>query len=218
MRVLVIEDEVDLLKGLARSLRGEGYAVDTASDGDIGLRKAEDTPYDAIILDVMLPGMDGWALLQSIRETKKTPVLMLTARDGRLERIRGLDLGADDYLVKPFDLGELLARLRAIIRRASGEARSVMRLQDVTIDAPARRVTKAGAEVELTAREYALLEYLATHRGKVVTRTELYDHLFDEQEDSLSNLLDVHVSNLRKKLGHALIVTRRGHGYTIEKE
>lgn len=218
MRVLVIEDEVDLLKGLARSLRGEGYAVDTASDGDTGLRKAEDTPYDAIILDVMLPGMDGWALLQSIRETKKTPVLMLTARDGRLERIRGLDLGADDYLVKPFDLGELLARLRAIIRRASGEARSVMRLQDVTIDAPARRVTKAGTEVELTAREYALLEYLATHRGKVVTRTELYDHLFDEKEDSLSNLLDVHVSNLRKKLGHALIVTRRGHGYTIEKE
>lgn len=218
MRVLVIEDEVDLLKGLARSLRGEGYAVDTASDGDTGLRKAEDTPYDAIILDVMLPGMDGWELLQSIRETKRTPVLMLTARDGRLERIRGLDLGADDYLVKPFDLGELLARLRAIIRRSNGEARSVMRMQDVTIDAPARRVTKAGTEVELTAREYALLEYLATHRGKVVTRTELYDHLFDEQEDSLSNLLDVHVSNLRKKLGPALIVTRRGHGYTIEKE
>jgi two-component system OmpR family response regulator len=218
MRVLVIEDEVDLLKGLARSLRAEGYAVDTASDGHTGLRKAEDTPYDALILDVMLPGMDGWELLQSIRETKKTPVLMLTARDGRLERIRGLDLGADDYLVKPFDLGELLARLRAIIRRASGEARSVMRMQDVTIDAPARRVTKAGVDVELTAREYALLEYLAAHRGKVVTRTELYDHLFDEQEDSLSNLLDVHVSNLRKKLGHSLIVTRRGHGYTIEKE
>ena len=218
MRVLVIEDEVDLLKGLARSLRAEGYAVDTASDGHTGLRKAEDTPYDAVILDVMLPGMDGWELLQSIRETKKTPVLMLTARDGRLERIRGLDLGADDYLVKPFDLGELLARLRAIIRRASGEARSVMRMQDVTIDAPARRVTKAGVDVELTAREYALLEYLAAHRGKVVTRTELYDHLFDEQEDSLSNLLDVHVSNLRKKLGHSLIVTRRGHGYTIEKE
>ena len=218
MRVLIIEDEVDLLKGLARSLRTEGYAVDTASDGDTGLRKADDTAYDAIILDVMLPGLDGWQVLQTIRETKKTPVLMLTARDGRLERIQGLDLGADDYLVKPFDLGELLARLRAIIRRAIGEARSVIRMHDVTIDAPARRVTKAGSEVELTAREYALLEYLATHRGKVVTRTELYDHLFDEQEDSLSNLLDVHVSNLRKKLGHALIVTRRGHGYTIERE
>ena len=109
MRVLVIEDEEDLLKGLACSLRGEGYAVDTASDGESGLRKALDTPYDAIVLDVMLPLMDGWALLQSIRETKKTPVLILTARDGRLERIRGLDLGADDYLVKPFDLGELLA-------------------------------------------------------------------------------------------------------------
>lgn len=216
MRVLVIEDEEDLLRGLARSLRAEGYAVDTASDGEIGLRKAEDTPYDAIILDVMLPAMDGWALLETIRQSKKTPVLMLTARDGPRERIRGLDLGADDYLVKPFDLGELLARLRAIIRRSAGETRSLIAMKDVTLDVSARRVTRAGSEVELTAREYALLEYLAINRGKVVTRTQLYDHLFDEQEDSLSNLLDVHVSNLRKKLGHELIVTRRGHGYSID--
>ena len=216
MRVLVIEDEEDLLRGLARSLRAEGYAVDTASDGEMGLRKAEDTPYDAIILDVMLPAMDGWALLETIRQSKKTPVLMLTARDGPRERIRGLDLGADDYLVKPFDLGELLARLRAIIRRSAGETRSLIAMKDVTLDVSARRVTRAGSEVELTAREYALLEYLAINRGKVVTRTQLYDHLFDEQEDSLSNLLDVHVSNLRKKLGHELIVTRRGHGYSID--
>lgn len=216
MRVLVIEDEEDLLRGLARSLRAEGYAVDTASDGEIGLRKAEDTPYDAIILDVMLPAMDGWVLLETIRQSKKTPVLMLTARDGPRERIRGLDLGADDYLVKPFDLGELLARLRAIIRRSAGETRSLIAMKDVTLDVSARRVTRAGSEVELTAREYALLEYLAVNRGKVVTRTQLYDHLFDEQEDSLSNLLDVHVSNLRKKLGHELIVTRRGHGYSID--
>lgn len=216
MRVLVIEDEEDLLRGLARSLRAEGYAVDTASDGEMGLRKAEDTPYDVIILDVMLPAMDGWALLETIRQSKKTPVLMLTARDGPRERIRGLDLGADDYLVKPFDLGELLARLRAIIRRSAGETRSLIAMKDVTLDVSARRVTRAGSEVELTAREYALLEYLAINRGKVVTRTQLYDHLFDEQEDSLSNLLDVHVSNLRKKLGHELIVTRRGHGYSID--
>jgi two-component system OmpR family response regulator len=218
MRVLVIEDEEDLLRGLARSLRAEGYAVDTASDGEIGLRKAEDTPYDAIILDVMLPAIDGWALLETIRQSKKTPVLMLTARDGPRERIRGLDLGADDYLVKPFDLGELMARLRAIIRRSAGETRSSIAMKDVTLDVSARRVTKAGSEVELTAREYALLEYLAINRGKVVTRTQLYDHLFDEQEDSLSNLLDVHVSNLRKKLGHELIVTRRGHGYSIDHQ
>jgi two-component system OmpR family response regulator len=218
MRVLVIEDEEDLLRGLARSLRAEGYAVDTASDGEIGLRKAEDTPYDAIILDVMLPAIDGWALLETIRQSKKTPVLMLTARDGPRERIRGLDLGADDYLVKPFDLGELMARLRAIIRRRAGETRSSIAMKDVTLDVSARRVTKAGSEVELTAREYALLEYLAINRGKVVTRTQLYDHLFDEQEDSLSNLLDVHVSNLRKKLGHELIVTRRGHGYSIDHQ
>jgi two-component system OmpR family response regulator len=216
MRVLVIEDEEDLLRGLARSLRAEGYAVDTASDGEMGLRKAEDTPYDATILDVMLPAMDGWTLLETIRQSKKTPVLMLTARDGPRERIRGLDLGADDYLVKPFDLGELLARLRAIIRRSAGETRSLIAMKDVTLDVSARRVTRAGSEVELTAREYALLEYLAINRGKVVTRTQLYDHLFDEQEDSLSNLLDVHVSNLRKKLGHELIVTRRGHGYSID--
>lgn len=218
MRVLVIEDEEDLLRGLARSLRAEGYAVDTASDGEIGLRKAEDTPYDAIILDVMLPAIDGWALLETIRQSKKTPVLMLTARDGPRERIRGLDLGADDYLVKPFDLGELMARLRAIIRRSAGETRSSIAMKDVTLDVSARRVTKAGSEVELTAREYALLEYLAINRGKVVTRTQLYDHLFDEQEDSLSNLLDVHVSNLRKKLGHELIVTRRGHGHSIDHQ
>ena len=155
MRVLVIEDEEDLLRGLARSLRAEGYAVDTASDGEIGLRKAEDTPYDAIILDVMLPALDGWALLETIRQSKKTPVLMLTARDGPRERIRGLDLGADDYLVKPFDLGELMARLRAIIRRSAGETRSSIAMKDVTLDVSARRVTKAGNEVELTAREYA---------------------------------------------------------------
>ena len=166
----------------------------------------------------MLPVLDGWTLLDAIRRSKKTPVLMLTARDGPRERIRGLDLGADDYLVKPFDLGELLARLRAIIRRSAGETRSSMAMMDVTLDVSARRVTKAGIEVELTAREYALFEYLAINRGKVVTRTQLYDHLFDEQEDSLSNLLDVHVSNLRKKLGHELIVTRRGHGYSIDHE
>ena len=218
MRILIIEDEEDLLRGLSRSLRCEGYAVDTARDGEIGLRKAQDTPYDAIILDVMLPVLDGWTLLEAIRRSKKTPVLMLTARDGPRERIRGLDLGADDYLVKPFDLGELLARLRAIIRRSAGETRSSMAMMDVTLDVSARRVTKAGIEVELTAREYALFEYLAINRGKVVTRTQLYDHLFDEQEDSLSNLLDVHVSNLRKKLGHELIVTRRGHGYSIDHE
>jgi len=217
MRLLVVEDEPDLLAGLARALRNEGYSVDTASDGEDGLFKATATGYDAIVLDVMLPRLDGWALLARLRETKETPVLMLTARDRTADRVRGLDLGADDYLVKPFDVPELLARLRAVIRRHAKRATSTIEIGDLRIDTGARRVTRAGEPVPLTAREYAVVEYLALHRGQVVTRTTLYEHLFDENEMTLSNILDVHVSNLRKKLGHDFIVTRRGHGYAIEK-
>ncbi|HSI12377.1 MAG TPA: response regulator transcription factor [Chthoniobacter sp.] len=216
MRILVIEDEPDLLAGLARSMREEGYAVDTAQDGEDGLLKALEVSYDALVLDVMLPRLDGWEVLRRLRLKKKTPVLLLTARDKTTDRVRGLDGGADDYLVKPFDLSELLARLRALIRRSATEASAVIDLGSVLIDTAARTVTCAGIPVILTAREYALVEYLALHRGDVVTRTTLYEHLFDEMDDSLSNLLDVHVSNVRKKLGHEFIVTRRGHGYCIE--
>ncbi|MEP6668390.1 MAG: response regulator transcription factor [Chthoniobacter sp.] len=216
MRILVIEDEPDLLAGLARSLREEGYAVDTAQDGEDGLFKAESVNYDALVLDVMLPQIDGWEVLRRLRTKKKTPVLLLTARDKTTDRVRGLDGGADDYLVKPFDLSELLARLRALIRRSASEARAILTLGAVQIDIAARTVTRDASPVELTAREYALVEYLALHRGEVVTRTALYEHLFDETDDTLSNLLDVHVSNVRKKLGHDFIVTRRGHGYSIE--
>ncbi len=216
MRLLVIEDEPDLLRGLARALREEGYAVDLAEDGEDGLFKAESVNYDAIVLDVMLPRLDGWEVLRRLRETKKTPVLLLTARDRSGDRVRGLDTGADDYLVKPFDLPELLARLRALIRRSASEARSVVEIDDVRIDIAARTVSRDTQPVVLTAREYALVEYLAVHRGEVVTRTALYEHLFDESDDTLSNLLDVHVSNVRKKLGHDFIATRRGHGYCIE--
>lgn len=216
MRILVIEDEPDLLTGLARSLREEGYAVDTAEDGEDGLLKALDVSYDAVVLDVMLPRLDGWEVLRRLRQKKKTPVLLLTARDKTTDRVRGLDSGADDYLVKPFDLSELLARLRALIRRSASEARAIIDLGEVQVDTAARTVTRGSAPVVLTPREYALVEYLALHRGEVVTRTMLYEHLFDETEDSLSNLLDVHVSNVRKKLGHDFIVTRRGHGYCIE--
>ena len=216
MRILVIEDEPDLLAGLARSLREEGYAVDTAQDGEDGLFKAESVNYDALVLDVMLPRLDGWEVLRRLRAKKKTPVLLLTARDKTTDRVRGLDGGADDYLVKPFDLSELLARLRALIRRSASEARAIIQVGHVSLDTAARTVTRDAAPVELTAREYALVEYLALHRGEVVTRTVLYEHLFDETDDTLSNLLDVHVSNVRKKLGHEFIVTRRGHGYSIE--
>ena len=216
MRLLVIEDDPALQRTLAAALREEGYAVDVASDGADGLFKAQQNAYDAILLDVMLPKLDGWGVLAALRPACRTPVLMLTARDAVPDRIKGLNAGADDYLTKPFDIDELLARLRALIRRAAGQTSTLIAIGELSLDTAARRATVAGEEVDLTAREYALLEYLALHRGEVVTRATLYEHLFDEADDSLSNLLDVHVSNLRKKLGHDLIATRRGLGYSIE--
>ena len=211
-----MEDEPRLLRNLAKALREAGYAVDTADAGDDGSYKAESCNYDAIVLDVMLPRLDGWQVLERLRKRKATPVLMLTARDAHKDRVRGLDTGADDYLIKPFDLCELLARLRALIRRSAGQARPRIDLGQIIMDTRARSVTRAGQPVILTAREYAILEYLALHRGEVVTRTELYEHLFDETDDTLSNLLDVHIFSIRKKLGHDLIATRRGQGYCIE--
>jgi two-component system OmpR family response regulator len=216
MRILVVEDEPDLLRSLAQALREEGYAVDTATEGEDGLFKAENWGYDAIVLDIMLPKLDGWEVLERLRNTKRTPILLLTARDQVRDRVRGLDSGADDYLAKPFDLPELLARLRALIRRTGSPTRSTIDIGDVIIDVAARSISRAGQPVGLTAREYALVEYLALHRGEVITRTALYEHLFDENDSTLSNLLDVHVSNIRKKLGHDFIVTRRGHGYCLE--
>lgn len=216
MRLLVIEDDPLLRHSLTEGLREEQYAVDAAADGPEGLAKASEAGYDAIILDGMLPGFDGWELLLRLRREKTTPVLMLTARDAVPDRIRGLDAGADDYLTKPFDFDELLARLRALIRRSSGGGTNTIEVGDIAIDTAAKLVHLDGDIVALTAREYRLVEYLALHRGCVVSRTELYEHLFDETEDTLSNLLDVHVSNVRKKLGAGFISTRRGHGYCIE--
>ena len=216
MRILVVEDEIDLQRGLMRALRDEGYAVDAADNGEDGLFNAENTDYDAVILDVMMPRMDGWEVLKRLRKTKRTPVLMLTARDQSRDRVRGLDTGADDYVVKPFDLPEVLARLRAIIRRSTNKTTNQIELGNVLVDTAARSVTHDGKLVELTAREYSLVEFMALHRGEVVTRTTLYEHLFDEDDSTLSNLLDVHVSNVRKKIGAEFITTRRGHGYCIE--
>jgi two-component system OmpR family response regulator len=216
MRVLVIEDESELLRVLAQALREEGYAVDLAADGNEGLFKATSWDYDAIVLDLMLPGRDGWQVLGGLRKARRTPVLILTARDTIPDRVRGLDAGADDYLVKPFALTELLARVRALIRRAAGQADSVLTLGDVVLDTRARTVSRDGAPVALTGREYALVELLALHRGRLVTRTHIYEHLFDENDDSLSNLVEVHVSNIRKKLGKDFITTRRGQGYVID--
>jgi len=216
MRILVIEDERELLSAIARALREEGYAVDESLDGEDGLFKATSWEYDAIVLDLMLPQRDGWNLLASLRQQKKTPVLILTARDSVDDRIRGLDAGADDYLVKPFALTELLARLRALIRRANGQADPIIQIGDVAIDTRARTVTRRGTAIFLTAREYALVELLALHRGRLVTKTQIYDHLFDENDDTLSNLVEVHVMHIRKKLGRDFITTRRGQGYLVD--
>lgn len=215
MRLLVIEDEPDLLEVVAQSLRETGYAVDEASDGPTGLFKASGADYDAIVLDLMLPGMSGWDLLRELRKSKKTPVLILTARDTLPDRVKGLDAGADDYLTKPFELPELQARLRALIRRSAGQTKAVLEVGDVEIDTAEHTVRKAGEPVALTPREYALVELLALHKGKLVTRTMIYDHIFDEEDDSLSNLVDVHVANIRKKLGKDFITTRRGEGYQV---
>lgn len=216
MRLLVIEDEPHLLSSLAEALREDGYAVDEASDGEDGLAKAMMWDYNLIVLDVMMPVMDGFQVLERLRLHKKTPVLMLTARHGTKDRVRGLDGGADDYLAKPYELPELLARIRALIRRSTGHAAAIVTIGDVAVDTVGHTVTKAGRLVTLTAREISLIEYLALHRGRVVTRERLYEQLFDENESSLSNLLDVYVSNVRRKLGHDLISTRRGLGYSIE--
>jgi two-component system, OmpR family, response regulator len=216
MRILVAEDEPRLQRSLVKALSEHGYAVDTASDGADALYKADSSDYDAVVLDIMMPVLDGWQVLERLRRRKRTPVLLLTARDTTRDRVRGLDLGADDYLVKPFDLAELLARLRALIRRTAGLASDVIQIDDVTVDMRSRTVTWGGTEIALTAREYSILEYLALHRGKVVSRTELYEHLRGEGDDTLSNVMDVHVSGIRKKLGHQLITTRRGHGYCID--
>ena len=215
MRVLVVEDEPDLLSTIAQVLREDGYAVDEAADGQEGLFKATSWEYDAIVLDLLMPKLTGWQVLEALRKTHKTPVLILTARDGVNDRVRGLDGGADDYLSKPFHLIELKARLRAIIRRSMGLASSEILIGELAVDTKAKTVRRGETQLLLTPREFSLLELLALHRGQMVSRTQIYESLFDENEDSLSNLVDVHVSNLRRKLGKDFITTRRGQGYIL---
>ncbi len=215
MRVLVVEDEVDLAGALKKALEEEGFSVDVATDGESGLFNAESWEYDAVVLDLMLPRLDGWTILRRLRARKKTPVLILTARDAVVDKVCGLNAGADDYLTKPFQLGELVARIRALIRRSAGRPSPLLRVGDVEIDTAARRVRRAGREVVLTPKEYALAEFLAVNKGKLVTRTMIYDHIYDEEDDTLSNVVDVHVSNLRGKLGKDFVETRRGQGYIV---
>jgi len=224
MRLLVVEDDVKLVRALQRGLQREGYAVDLAVSGDEAVAQASEYEYDAVVLDVMLPGKDGFAVCRELRRKERwVPVLMLTARDHVTDRIRGLDAGADDYLVKPFDFGEMLARLRALVRRGPSERPAVIEVGDLCVDPAAHQVTRAGREVELTPREFALLLFLARRAGEVVPRTELLEHVWDESDEGSTNVVDVYVGYLRKKLERPfrrrrLIRTVRGVGFMLEPQ
>ena len=217
MRLLLVEDERELSAALTRALTEESFAVDAAYDGDEGERLALAVEYDAIVLDVMLPRRNGWDVLRDIRAAgRRTPVIVLTARDAVADRVHGLNLGADDYLTKPFAIPELVARLRALGRRAASHPAPDLIVGDIRIDMAARRVYRRSEEVELTAREYGILELLARRRGEIVTRTGISEHLYNDDAELMSNAIDVHVASLRRKLGGDLIRTRRGHGYLID--
>ncbi len=220
MRVLVVEDYQLLRESLASGLKQLGYAVDATGDGVDGLWYAENHPYDVVILDLMLPKLGGLELLQRVRAAGNTvPVLVLTAKDSIEDRVKGLDHGADDYLVKPFAFDELAARVRALVRRRYDRDVALIRVGDLEIDTRKRSVRRAQQIVPLSAREYALLEYLASRAGHVVTRTEIWDHVYDAADEPWSNVLDVHISHLRRKIDHGhelkLIHTRRGLGYVL---
>jgi len=221
MRLLVVEDDRKLARALERGLRGERYAVDVAYSGEEALSRAAGREYDAVVLDVMLPGVDGFAVCEALRrDGRRLPVLMLTARADVADRIRGLDAGADDYLVKPFDFGELLARLRALIRRGGPERADVLEVGELRFDPATRTVTRAGREVELTAREFEVLELLARHDGEVVTRRQMLEQIWDDQYDGSPNVVDVYVGYLRRKLYDPsrgqVIRTVRGVGFVLE--
>ena len=217
MRVLIVEDEPSLGQQLKNTLEGAGYAIDLATDGEEGHFLGETEPYDAVILDLGLPKMDGVAVLEKWRASGKSmPVLILTARDRWSDKVAGFDAGADDYLAKPFYTEELLARLRALLRRAAGIATADIEIGKLRIDTRASRVTLDGNPVKLTSQEYRLLAYLAHHRGKVVSRTELVEHLYDQDFDRDSNTIEVFIGRLRKKLDAGLIQTVRGLGYSLE--
>jgi two-component system OmpR family response regulator len=217
MRVLIVEDEPNLGQQLKNTLEAAGYAIDLATDGEEGHYLGANENYDAVVLDLGLPEIDGLTVLDRWRkEGRVMPVLVLTARDSWSDKVAGLDAGADDYVAKPFQTEELIARLRALIRRASGNASSELTAGEVRLDTRSGKVTKAGEAVKLTAQEYKLLSYLLHHKGKVVSRTELIEHIYDQDFDRDSNTIEVFVTRIRKKLGQDVITTIRGLGYSLE--
>jgi len=223
MRVLVIEDYPPLLRSVSQGLREAGYAVDEAADGVEGLACAESTPYDAIVLDLMLPKIDGMTVLGRLRKRGcEAGVLILSARDGVDDRVKGLDGGADDYLVKPFSQPELLARVRSVIRRRYQSANKTIRVLDLEIDTTARSVKRGAKALSLSAKEYNLLEYLASRQGQIVSRADIWDHVYDFASEPSSNVIDVYIGYLRKKIDHdhelKLIHTRRGLGYVLGED
>ena len=222
MRLLLVEDSQRLQMSIGKALRKSGYAVDTSGDGEEGLWLAESNDYDAIVLDIMLPKLDGLEVLRRLRQKGRlTPVLLLTAKDTIEDRVTGLQTGADDYLVKPFALQELLARVQALCRRQYGNKTNRIVVANLEIDLTARQARRAGQPLELTSREYMLLEYLALRRGQIVTRSEIEGHIYNESADLMSNAVDSAICGLRKKLepdgGPQLIQTKRGLGYTLKE-
>lgn len=220
MRVLVVEDELKMARAIRRGLEREGYAVDLAATGDDAVFQGVENEYDAIVLDVMLPGRDGFSVCEELRSKGRwSPVLMLTARSAVEDRIRGLDVGADDYLVKPFAFGELLARVRALLRRGPSERPVRLSVGDVVLDPASHTVTRDASVVDLSPREFALLEFLMRHAGEVVSRTQILDHVWDYNYDGMSNVVDVYIGYLRKKLGtpssDSFIRAVRGVGYVV---
>ncbi len=218
MRVLLVEDYEPLRDSLSQGLKEAGFALDVAGDGEAGLWYANSAEYDVIVLDLMLPKLDGLSLLKQFRKNNtRTCVLILTAKDTTQDRVRGLDLGADDYLVKPFELPELLARVRALVRRKYEAQASIVRIADMEMDTVGRRITRAGQSIELSGREYALLEFLMMRAGHIVTRSDIWEHVYDSNASAESNVVDVHIGHLRRKIERdglsKLIHTRRGQGY-----
>ena len=221
MRILVVEDEPRMSAVIAKGLREQSYAVDVAADGEDGLFQASVNDYDAIILDVLLPKRDGYELCRELRTRGNTvPILMLTARAAIDDRLTGFDAGADDYLTKPFSFRELLARLRALLRRDSHLIPELVEIDDLIIDSSSHRVSRAKHEIDLTAKEYALLEYLARRAGQLVTRADIAAHVWDDSFDPFSNTIEVYINRLRKKIDEdhetKLLHTRRGEGYILE--
>jgi DNA-binding response OmpR family regulator len=224
MRVLIVEDEPKLARNIAESFSLRlGYACDLAHDGAEGWFHARDGSYDLILLDLMLPKLSGDSLLQQLRNSGvRTPVLVLTARDDKATLVHLLDLGADDFLAKPFDLGELIARARALVRRSTGHASSVLTLADLTLNTATRQVHRNGRDIDLTPMEYRVLEYLLHHQGTVISKRELLEHLYDYNAERFSNVIEVHIAGLRRKIDQTaatkLIHTVRGHGYSLHRE